>query len=291
MKKIIFLFLIVTLSLTAANNDVWDNDFYFKNLPTQTDSNGKTTFTSTADKMFERLMLEYGILSATSFTDTAETLGSKGFELSTVYSLYNVGGTKVDGEDPWKGTYGGAAPSLMHLINIKVRKGLPASLELGGNFTYIFGSHMFITGVQLKMALLEGINILPDVSIRTSYSKLLGTREVNLDTLTFDVMIGYDFAVAGMIAVAPYFAWSVTKINATSDLIAVKTSANPFSDGDYANETNYNNIVDSFSEYKGSVHRFVIGTRVHNAAFIFTPEFIFTTESVWGFNIKLGIDF
>ncbi|MBN2695608.1 hypothetical protein JXR93_13185 [bacterium] len=291
MKKIVFLFLIVTISLFASNNDVWDNDFYFKNLPTQTDANGKTTFTSTADKMFERLMLEYGVLSSSSFNDTAETLGSKGFELSTVYSFYSVGGKAIDGKNPWEGTYGGADPGLVHLINVKVRKGLPASLELGGNFTYIFGTHMFVTGVQLKMALLEGINILPDVSIRTSYNKLLGAREVNLDTLTFDFMIGYDFGVAGMIAIAPYFAWSMTKINATSELIAVNTSSNPFLSGDYSDETNYNNIVDSFSEYKGTVHRFVLGTRVHNAAFIFTPEVIFTTESMWGLNIKLGVDF
>ncbi len=315
MKKTVQLIMyLFAATMLFANDDIWDNDFYLKNLA---DENGSF---SQAKPQFNNLMLNYGIASSSSFNEPAETLGSKGFEISPVYSYYGMGSG-----DYWKGTYGASNPGGLHLTTVKFRKGLPASFELGGNFSYILGSHMFVMGGQLKAAILEGINFLPDVSVRTSFAKLFGAKEVNLNTLSIDFMIGYDFGVGGMIAIAPYFAWSYTKITASSNIIATKTSTNPFEcdesnekcnydyhecpsceglSGEALNACNlekqtcinsidasYNNSIGSFPEYKDSLNRFILGVRIHNATFIFTPEVVLTGEDVWGANIKIGIDY
>lgn len=306
MKKIVQLIMyLFAATMLFANDDIWDNDFYLKNF---SDGNGK--FDKTAVSDFNNLMLNYGIAASSSFNEPAETLGSKGFEISPVYSYYGMGSG-----DYWKGTYGATSPGGLHLTTVKFRKGLPASFELGGNFSYILGSHMFVMGGQLKAAILEGINFLPDVSVRTSFTRLFGAKEVNLNTLSIDFMIGYDFGVGGMIAIAPYFAWSYTKITASSNIIATKTSTNPFvcdennenCNYDYHEceglsgnelstcvnniEASYNNSIGSFPEYKDSLNRFILGVRIHNATFIFTPEIVLTGEDVWGANIKIGIDY
>lgn len=311
MKKIVQLIMyLFAATMLFANDDIWDNDFYLKNF---SDGNGK--FDKTAVSDFNNLMLNYGIAASSSFNEPAETLGSKGFEISPVYSYYGMGSG-----DYWKGTYGATSPGGLHLTTVKFRKGLPASFELGGNFSYIIGSHMFVMGGQLKAAILEGINFLPDVSVRTSFTKLFGAKEVNLNTLSIDFMIGYDFGVGGMIAIAPYFAWSYTKITASSNIIATKTSTNPFECDENNEDCNYdynkckgidnpltpeneeqtcinsvdasyNNSIGSFPEYKDSLNRFILGVRIHNATFIFTPEVVLTGEDIWGANIKIGIDY
>lgn len=290
-KYLSLLLLFCALPILGANNDRWDYDFYLQNLPKSETDSGK--FSTNADAMFKSLVTEYGIMTAPTFNEPAETLGSKGFETGIVYSFYSVG----KDSDAWAGTFGNTAQSSAHLINIKVRKGLPASMETGANFTYLFGSHMFVMGGQFKVAILEGINILPDIAVRASFNKLFGSSQVNLNSITLDAMISYDFSISGMMAIAPYFGYSFTRITASSEVILNKgftdNEGDPFGTDptDYSDTASYDARTDSFGEVEVDVHRFAIGARIHNAALIFTPEIIFSSESVWGINIKLGIDF
>ncbi len=285
MKKFSLILIMFFLSIHLfANNDQWDNDFYLKNL---TDSAKKT-------ELFQQLMTEYGIATTIPFNEAADTLGRKGFETSFVYSFYSVGKTEIDGQNPWEGTFKGGSPGSLNLINIKVRKGLPGSFEVGSNFSYIFGSHLFTMGLTGKFAVLEGINILPDLAIRVTYNQLFGSRQVVMSNTSLDFIISYDFGINGMFSLAPYFAFSMSSVSAKSNLI-LKSDGPPYKCDnefcDYGDDTNYQNNLESFGEFDKSVSRYVIGARIKNAVFIFIPEIVLTSEDVWGANVKIGIDF
>jgi len=311
MKKITLILLFLLLSvLLYGNNDQWDNDFYLKNLsvcgrsltdnPQAVCSVGDYKFDDDSKKMFNQLMTEYGIATSLGFNEPAETLGRKGFETSFVYSMYSVGNSTIKTSkgverNPWEGTFGRDSKKL-HIVNLRVRKGLPASFEVGGNVSYVLGSHMFMMGVSGKFALLEGINILPDVAIRATYNQLFGSRQVIMNNKSVDLIISYDFGIAGMFALAPYFAFSKTYIGARSNLIQNNTAEAPYTcqeDGycNYQNDGNYDNNLDSFGSFETSVNRYVFGVRINNAAFILIPEIILTSEDPWGVNIKVGVDF
>ena len=312
MRKLIIIALLFGFTLIANNNDNWDNDFYLKNLHPDhakeicTDSNSTNCIAPDAklrfdseevQEKFAKLMTEYGLAIAPSFTQPGETLGSKGYELGVTYGFTKVGQNKVNGESPWEGTYGQKDPGALHLVSIEARKGLPASFEMAGRVSYIFGSHMLVLGMSGKFALIESVGYAPDISVRATYNSLLGSKEVSMDVVTLDFMISYDFSLAGMMAIAPYAAYSLTKISADSNYIIINTKASPFKCDtntdycDYEDATTYDNRVDKFDEFKKTAHRFVFGLRIHNAAFILTPEVYFTSESVWGINSKVGFDF
>ena len=314
MKTITIIFtLLMSLSLFA-NNDNWDNDFYLKNLHPYHDKEFCTDSSNSVpagcipvdevlrfgdiDKAkFEQLMTEYGMAIAPGFTQPGETLGSKGFELGVVYGFAKVGQVKVNDATPWEGTYGGKDPGSLNLVTIEARKGLPASFEVGGKVSYILGSHLFSFGVSGKLALIESVGYAPDLAIRASYNTLMGSKEVSMDVTTLDAIISYDFSLAGMMAVAPYMAYSLTKITAASNDILINSKSAPFtcnSDSDYCdyqNDENYQNRVDKFEEFNKTAHRFIFGVRLHNAAFILTPEILFSSEKVWGINTKIAFDF
>jgi hypothetical protein len=316
MKTINIIFaLLITLSLFA-NDDNWDNDFYLKNLhpdhTTEICTDTVTTnciqptdvlrFNETAKASFKQLITEYGLAIAPSFIQPAETLGSKGYELGVNYSFAKIGQTNICDESgncgtPWVGTYGGANPGSLNLVTIEARKGLPASFELGGRVSYIFASHLFIFGVSGKFAILESVGYAPDIAIRATYTSLFGSKEVSIDVMTLDAIIGYDFSLAGMMAIYPYFAYSLTKITGNSNEVLINSKASPFTCStntdycDYENSDTYNNRVDSFDEFNKTSHRFAFGVRLHNAAFVLTPELILSTDKVWGINTKIGFDF
>jgi len=314
MKTITIIFtLLISLSLFA-NNDNWDNDFYLKNLSPDhkldictgaaddatnciNPSENPLRFSKAAKESFKQLMTEYGLAIAPGFNQPGETLGSKGFELGVNYSFSKVGSVKVDGETPWQGTYGGANPGSLNLVTIEARKGLPWSFEAGGKISYIFGSHLFVFGVSGKFALIESVGYAPDLSIRGTYSTLMGSKEVTMDVKTLDAIISYDFSLGGMMALAPYFAYSLTKITANSSDILINSTRSPYtcesnSDYcDYEDDKEYDNRVDKFDTFNKTSHRFIVGFRLHNAAFVLTPEVIFSTDNVWTINTKVGFDF
>lgn len=311
MKTITIIFtLLITISLFA-NDDNWDNDFYLKNLHPDHDKEicsatvttnciqptDKLRFNDSAKASFNQLMTEYGLAMAPGFTQPAETLGSKGYELGVNYSFAKVGQNKINDETPYVGTYGGVNPGSLNLVTIEARKGLPASFETGGRLSYIFGSHLFIFGVSGKLALIESVHYAPDLAIRATYSSLFGSKEVSMHVMTLDAIISYDFSLAGMMAIAPYAAYSLTKITANSNEIIINSKESPFGCSsnsdycDYEDDTTYGNRVDKFDQFNKTAHRFVFGLRIHNSAFILTPEILFSSESVWGINTKIGFDF
>ncbi|MCK5716201.1 MAG: hypothetical protein KAH77_01840, partial [Thiomargarita sp.] len=95
---------------------------------------------------------------------------------------------------------------------IHVQKGLPFGVDIGAMYVSVPDSNIQLWGVEVKYALLEGSTITPAISIRGSYSSLDGVDELNLDTLSFDLLISKGFLI-----LTPYAGISMTSINASEE--------------------------------------------------------------------------
>lgn len=173
----------------------------------------------TADnELFEQFATGFGLVLGPKFLAPAETLGQAGFDVGFEASFSAIDPSA----DHWKT----AAPDptetpgdLLSTMQIHVRKGLPFSFELGGTLTKLFDSDMFALGGELKWALNEGFYYLPDIAVRGSINRLLGSRDLDLTTGGVDVSISHPFGIGGMLQFTPYAGWSLLYINAGSHVL------------------------------------------------------------------------
>ena len=112
-----------------------------------------------------------------------------------------------------------AFQSPMKLYSLHLRKGLPASLELGARGSWLEQTRMGAATFELKWAVNEGFTYFPDIAIRGSVTKLINGREVDLTTGGFDLGIGKPFALAGMLNITPYVGWNLAFVGATTSTV------------------------------------------------------------------------
>ena len=90
-----------------------------------------------------------------------------------------------------------------------VRKGMwfpfPA-FEIGAGAVNVVGSSMFALQGYAKLALQEGFHswALPSVAVRAAASQLVGTDQVDLTVVGFDVVISKAFSIAGTARFEPF---------------------------------------------------------------------------------------
>lgn len=101
--------------------------------------------------------------------------------------------------------------------SVHVRKGLPFSFELGGRAAWIEKSRMGAGTVELKWALNEGFNFLPDLSVRAHLTRLINSRDFDLTAGGADFGLGKQFAVGGMVTLTPYVGWNQVFVEADSN--------------------------------------------------------------------------
>src|SRR5260221_13430279 len=78
--------------------------------------------------------------------------------------------------------------SLLQVYTLKARKGLPFGFELAGALGTVANTSMWVTGADVRWALMEGfrtgpLGVLPDVAIGGGVRTLVGTSEVPLATV------------------------------------------------------------------------------------------------------------
>jgi hypothetical protein len=177
---------------------------------------------------FRSLMSELGVVIAPRLQTPADTLGFAGFQFSA-----ELGTTKISRDRAfWDGVEGvnptnpsAARPdSYLTTVGGFVRKGmwlpLPA-FELGAGAVNVLGSSLFALQGYAKLALQEGFHgwALPSVAVRLSASQLLGTDQVDLTVVGFDVVISKAFSVAGTARFEPFGGWNYMLIDARSGVI------------------------------------------------------------------------
>ena len=168
-----------------------------------------------AQARFHLLSSTLGLAFVPPFQDPAATTGQAGFEvgLSSSQALLRIGA------DAWPSEVTqaiGAAPGMLLLPAVTLRKGLGGSLELGAGFQWLAYSRMMAFSGQLRWAAVEGLENAPDVALRAWGTRVVGTQDLRLWSLGGDALVSKSFGIAGMMKLQPYGLFGVAMVNAAS---------------------------------------------------------------------------
>jgi len=137
---------------------------------------------------FKELSKEAG--AAISFKNTAPAapLGITGFDAGVEVSAIDISGSGY-----WDAAFSGNAPSYIVLPKVRVRKGLPWSIDVGAMYSYVPDSNIKLYGIEVSKAILDGTMATPAVGVRATYTKLTGVNDLDLSTMGVDASISKGF--------------------------------------------------------------------------------------------------
>ena len=121
---------------------------------------------------FENLISDLAELLLPSGSAIAQSPGPLGLELGTTLSL-----GLIDSADPAWSEGARAAGGTQGLFELSMRKGLPASLDIGARMTHILGSEIWGFVMELGAAPLDGLDGLPDLALHAQVGGTVGRAQ------------------------------------------------------------------------------------------------------------------
>ena len=226
---------------------------------------------------FRKVVREYGMAFAPRLLAPAETTGINGFQFDLAMGITNIN----DSESYWTRTVDDETPPPVLLTTtLGLVKGLPYSVDVGANITYLFESEMLAFGGMVKWSVNEAVEAFPvDFALRGAMNRVVGSSDLDLTTASLDLILSRSFGVGGVANIAPYMAYEPVWAIGRSGVLD-STPRTPDDPG--------KSFV--LAEESEVIHRFVLGTRFIVASANFTPEVVLT-KGLQQYNIKLGLDF
>lgn len=172
---------------------------------------------------FKSFVKEFGTALLFNPMAPAEPLGITGFDVSVEMVVTDINDQEkywqklVDDNDPY---------SFLAVPRLHVQKGLPFNIDVGAMYMAVPNSNIKLWGIEAKYAILEGSMVTPAVSVRASYSQLLGVDDVDLNTQSLDLLVS-----KGFLMFTPYGGVSVIRVNGSENSAMVTL--------DDVNETSY----------------------------------------------------
>ena len=229
-----------------------------------------------ADRYFKGLMGDLAAVLAPRFLGPATTTGSLGFQVDLDYSFTDI----QENAQRWQAIMRGegtGAHSILHALQVHVRKGLPFSTEIGGTFTKLINSDLWGIGLELKVSPLEGFRKMPEVGIRASVNTFLGANDYSLLTATADLQISKEIGIAGLFKLSPYVGYAFQYAYANSNVVTV-----------FDNVGNASPIT--FSTANVFTHYGVLGFQI--VAVVFNTGFeAALSGDVQSYAFRIGVDF
>lgn len=308
------------LAGVPATARAYDNDLVLSKLgapqdlksgPAETDKIAKDPF---AQERFARFVGEFALALMPLPAGLPSSVGDAGFEFVFSLDTAQIHRTQTftDGQTrevwPTSATGGGT----LVLPTLALRKGLPFGFEVGTSFGYVSFSSMVAVTAQLKWALLEGIHLVPDLSVRAFGGTVLGTGALSLAMGGWDVGIGERFAPGGGAEFALYGGLQQLGLNATTNNIdfdlTKEDTSNPTTDDSVFSEMNFGPVYAPttafWRAYAGAQFRtglLVAGLEVSNAWGnnpIFTApagtnasDVPVVAANLWKIAVRLGVSF
>lgn len=152
----------------------------------------------------------------------SETLGLNGFDVATSHSFafLSAKGASINQPAPWERVHADGDPShVMWRPGVTLRKGLPLSLEVGANWSWVGFSRQSVIGGFGRWSVFEGWRQGPDVSMQLGYSGYVGNDELELGALDGSLSVGYTMPLGYLIGInqadiAPFAGLGFVRINA-----------------------------------------------------------------------------
>jgi len=264
--------LLLSLPTSAwAKGDLYDLEFNRLVNQTKIDQNG-----------FNHVVRDMAIAMAPKFLGPAATLGSLGFEIAYEMSWTDI----VEDSDHWQTVIGdGQEPdSALTTMQVHIRKGLPFSLEIGGNLTHLFKSDLWGVGLDVKFAPIEGFRYLPDLAFRANVNTVLGAGDIHMLLAGGDMIVSKEFGIAGLFRLAPYTGYNLVYVLGQSHQITFfPTESTDPCDG-------AESCVHLFDNVSEVVHRGVVGLQFV-AAYVSLGAEVALTSETQTYTMHVGADF
>jgi hypothetical protein len=177
----------------------------------------------TAD--YHQVLRELGTAISNKPMHGGETLGIYGFEVGLSNTIAFVDTRAESGlPSPWARVHQDGEPNNMMVIpRLDIRKGLPASIEVGASMGYLAISRQTSMGGYLRAAPLEGYRNMPDVVLQVGYAGYVGNDQLELGTMDVSGTVGYTIPFGRVTGVnnariAPYLGFGGLKVHARPNL-------------------------------------------------------------------------
>lgn len=175
---------------------------------------------------FQVVVNQLGLAVANKPMAPGETLGVYGFEVgvaSTVAFTDTKEGSSGE-PSPWARVHESGDPKAVAWIPwLQVRKGLPLSIEIGGNLGYIAFSRQTVFSGYGRWGLWEGYRPIPDLALQVGYSGLVGNDELELGALDWSMTLGYTLPFGTLVGInqarfCPYLGLGQVRVHAAPRL-------------------------------------------------------------------------
>jgi hypothetical protein len=237
---------------------------------------------------FDGLVQAYGLALAPPLLAPSNTIGINAFEMDMSYSLTSFSGDTS--------AWGAALTNRSKISNVSsshftIRKGLPYSFEMEGQLGYLLNSELWTIGGAVKWSYHEAMSAFPvDFTARFAANRLVGSTQLDLSTMGFDLALGTQFGVGGVMNIAPYIAYSPLRIYGGSNTLDATPGVYDApevlirQDGTQA----YAASTFVFAQRVHTANRLSVGTRFLIGLIKVTPEFAWTPQQ-YNVNVSLGL--
>lgn len=155
---------------------------------------------------FNDLSQDLGAVTSYKQLQGSASEGIAGFDFS-----FNAGATQVSHKAAWQSATGNSV-STVPFADVRVSKGLPFGIDIGGLYSFVPGSNIHLYGVEGRYAILDGGIAEPAIGLRAAYTHLTGVDNLSFNTKTLDVSISKGFG-----PVTPYAGVGEVWTNSTPD--------------------------------------------------------------------------
>ena len=190
------------------------------------------------------------------------TLGGLGLRFSAGGGV----GLIKSGSDAWdRGN--GQNQSIVGLMDIRLRKGLPWAFELGSQISHIPGSNLWGFGLELSNSVTEGLPSLPDTKLTVGTMATAGEDAINLMTVHGRVVVSKGFTLGGWGRIEPFFGYQFVFLRAsTRRVVAFEQQPNGL--GGFISVGDP--VEGLLPNPTRSIHRGVVGVSLRAGRFSFT---------------------
>jgi len=148
-----------------------------------------TTLGSLTQDEFNLLVKDLGAATSYKQLASAAPLGITGFDIAVA-----SGFTSPNDKAIWEKAAGGAdIPSTVPVPGIRVAKGLPFGIDIGGSYMSIPKVKGNLAGVELRWAVLEGGLVSPAIGLRFTANRLSGVDQLSLTNYSAEASISKGF--------------------------------------------------------------------------------------------------
>ncbi len=165
---------------------------------------GTSVDQAVAADAYSAVVNQLGLSIANKPMAPGETLGVFGFDLGLSSTVAFID-TKEGGSGqpaPWARVHADGEPNAVLWIPwLQARKGLPLSLEVGGNLGYLAFSHQTIFAGYGRWGLWEGYHPIPDLCIQVGYAGYVGNDELELGALDYSATVGYTLPFGTLVGI------------------------------------------------------------------------------------------